>query len=170
MIWVDWILLAALIASILIGVLRGFTREILGLVTWILSIVATLLLAPTAATYLETQIATPSLRTAAAYALVFFAGLVIGAVVTAIVVKIVRQSPLSSMDRAVGAGFGLVRGVLLAVVLVWLVGLTPVRQDPWWGQSTLIPRIEPMSAGFARLMPETIDRAAAMPAAVKEGI
>lgn len=170
MIWVDWILLAALIISILIGVLRGFTREILGLVTWILAIAAALLLAPVAAPFLEGQIATPSLRAAAAYALVFFAGLVVGAIATAIIVKLVRQSPLSGLDRVVGAGFGLVRGALLAIVVVWLIGLTPARNDPWWRQSTLIPRIEVASALFERLMPEQWRRAPGVPAIAKEGI
>jgi membrane protein required for colicin V production len=170
MIWVDWILLAALIASILIGVLRGFTREVLGLVTWILSIAATLLLAPSATGYLESQIPTPSLRIAAAYALVFFGGLVIGAIITAIIVKLVRQSPLSGVDRAVGAGFGLVRGLLLAVVTVWLVGMTPARKDPWWGQSTLIPRLEVLTGLFERFMPEKWRSVPALPAVVKEGI
>jgi membrane protein required for colicin V production len=154
MIWVDWFLLGALLASILIGILRGFTREVFGLATWIVAIAASLVLAPTVTGYLETQIETPSLRIAAAYGLVFFGGLVLGAVVTAIVSRLVRSSPLSGVDRTVGGGFGLVRGVLLAVVLVWLVGMTPARQDPWWEQSMFIGRLEVLSGGLEQLMPE----------------
>ena len=40
MIWADWFLLAALVVSILIGVMRGFTREVLGLISWIVAIAA----------------------------------------------------------------------------------------------------------------------------------
>jgi len=172
MIWADWFLLAALVISILIGVIRGFTREILGLVSWIVALVAALLLAPSAVGWLESYVSTPSLRIASSYALVFFVVLVLGAVVTAVVSMLVRKSALSGFDRMVGGGFGLIRGVLIAVVVVWLVGLTPARQDPWWKESMLIPRLEWLASGFRSLMPEGWQKYAT-PAAVeapKEGV
>jgi membrane protein required for colicin V production len=152
--WADGILIAALAVSVLIGALRGFTREVLGLAAWIVAIVAALLFAPAAAAYLEPHVATPSLRIAAAYAAVFFGVLVLGAVVTSLVALVVRKSVLSGVDRMVGGGFGLVRGVLIGVLLVWLVGMTPARQDPWWSQSLLIPPLERLAQGFEGLMPD----------------
>src|SRR5690349_23772049 len=125
MIWADWVLIAALIVSIIIGAIRGFTREFLGLVSWIVAIAAAVLLAPSAVGWLDSWIKTPSLRIAGSYALVFFGALVLGAIVTSIVSMLVRKSALSGFDRMVGGGFGLIRGVLVAVVAVWLVGLTP---------------------------------------------
>lgn len=154
MIWADWFLLGALVVSILIGVLRGFTREVLGLLSWILAIVAALLFAPAAEGWLTPHIATPSLRIAASYAVVFFAALLLGAIVTSVIAMLVRKSPLSGVDRVIGGGFGLVRGVLIAVLLVWVVGLTPARQDPWWGQSQLIPPLDRLAGGFKRWLPE----------------
>ena len=154
MIWADWFVLAALVISIVIGILRGFTREVLGLVSWIVAIVAALLLAPSAVGWLESWVSTPSLRIAASYALVFFVVLVLGAIVTAVVSMLVRKSALSSFDRMVGGGFGLIRGVLITVVVVWLVGLTPARQDLWWKESVLIPRLEVLASGFLSVLPE----------------
>jgi len=168
--WADWVLLAALVISILIGVLRGFTREVLGLASWIVAIVAALLLAPHTVSYLEPHIATPSIRIAASYAVVFFGALVLGAVVTSIVSMLVRKSPLSGVDRMVGGGFGLVRGVLVAVMLVWLVGMTPARQDPWWGQSAFIPRLEVLARGFQRLMPENWQKQLPTADVAREGV
>lgn len=154
MIWVDWALLGALAISILIGIFRGFTREVLGLASWILAIVAALLFAPAAAGYLEPHITLPSIRIASAYGLVFFSGLVLGAILTAIISTLVRKSPLSGIDRSIGAGFGLLRGVLLLVVVVWLVGLTPARQDPWWRDSLFIGKLEWLAAGLNRFVPD----------------
>jgi len=172
MIWADWFLLAALVISILIGVLRGFTREVLGLLTWILAVVAALLLAPYVPAYLEPHVATPSIRIAASYALVFFGILVLGAIVTSIVSMLVRKSPLSGVDRVVGGGFGAVRGALIAVLLVWAVGLTPARQDPWWKESMVIPALDGLARGFDRLMPEHWQKqlAPVAEAAKKEGV
>lgn len=147
MIWVDWVLASALAVSILIGIWRGFTREMLGLASWLLSLAAALWFAPRLAPLLGGHIATPSIRLAVAYALVFVGGLVIGALLTAAVSALVRQSPLSGLDRAIGAGFGAVRGVLIATVAVWLVGLTPAQADPWWKESVLIGPLQ----GLARV-------------------
>ena len=159
MIWADWVLLAALVASIVIGVLRGFTREFFGLVSWIIAIAAALLLAPHAMGFLESYVSTPSLRIAASYAVVFFGFLVLGAIVTTVITALVRKNAqLSTIDRMVGVGFGLIRGVLIGVVVVWLVGLTPARQDPWWKQSALIPACEWLANGFRSLMPEKWQR------------
>ena len=166
MIWADWFLLAALVASILIGVLRGFTREVLGLASWILALVAALVLAPHTAGYFESHVATPSLRIASSYAVVFFGALVLGAIVTTIVSMLVRKSALSGVDRMIGGGFGLVRGVLIAVLLVWLVGMTPARKDPWWESSMFIPRLDLLADGFQQWMPEEC-RKHAVPAAGK---
>lgn len=175
MIWADWVLLAALVASIVIGVLRGFTREFLGLISWIIAIAAALFLAPSTLGLLEPHIATPSLRIAASYALVFFAFLLIGAIATTVISTLVRKSAsLSAIDRMVGGGFGLIRGVLIGVLAVWMVGLTPARQDPWWKQSMLIPGCEWLAEGFRSILPEKWARyatpAADAAAAAKEGL
>jgi membrane protein required for colicin V production len=102
---------------------------------------------------------------------VFFGVLVLGAIVTGIVSMLVRKSPLSSVDRMVGGGFGLLRGVVIALGMVWLVGMTPARQDPWWGQSALIPRLEGVARTFDRLLPDTWrQQLTPVPAAIKEGV
>ena len=152
--WADWFLLAALVASIIIGVLRGFTREFLGLLSWTVAIIAAVFLAPTAHGWLEGHIDTPSLRIAASYAVVFFGFLVVGAIATAIVGSLVAKAGLTGVDRTIGGGFGLIRGVLIGVILVWIVGLTPARQDPWWRESALIPPLEWLANGFRSILPE----------------
>ncbi|MGQ0587707.1 MAG: CvpA family protein [Gammaproteobacteria bacterium] len=154
MIWADWVLLAALLASVVIGIIRGFTKEVFGLISWVVAIFAALFLAPSILGWLEPHVSTPSLRIASSYAIVFFAFLVLGAVVTAVVGSLVQKSGLTGIDRTIGGGFGLIRGVLIGVVLVWLVGLTPARQDPWWKESMLIPGYEWLAEGFRSVLPE----------------
>ena len=175
MIWADWVLLAALLASIVIGILRGFTREFMGLISWIVAIFAALVLAPHTLGMLEPHISTPSLRIAASYAVVFFGFLVVGAIVTAVVSALVRKNAsLSAIDRMVGGGFGLIRGVLIGVVLVWIVGLTPARQDPWWKESAFIPGLQWVADGFRSILPDKWARyaepAAEAAEAAKEGV
>ena|SRR5690349_13103526 len=174
MIWADWVLIAALLFSIVIGVVRGFTREFFGLISWIVAILAAVFLAPIAHGWLEGHVVTPSLRIAASYAVVFFGFLVIGAVVTAVISSLVQKTGLTGVDRTIGGGFGLIRGVLIGVVLVWMVGLTPARQDPWWKESVLIPPLQWLADGFRSILPEKWARyaepAADAAEAAKEGL
>jgi membrane protein required for colicin V production len=150
--------------------MRGFTREILGLASWIVALAASLILAPYTVHYLEGRISVPSLRIAASYALVFVAFLVLGAIVTAIVSSLVRKSPLSGVDRMIGGGFGALRGVLMGVLMVWLVGMTPARQDPWWTQSLFVGRLQWLADGFNHLMPADWASRIKPTAVSKEGV
>lgn len=171
MVWVDWFLLTALLVSILIGVWRGFTREILGLATWVVALLAAFLLSPVAEAQLHSHIAVESVRRAAAYGIVFFIALLLGGVVTHVLSTLVRKSPLSGLDRTVGGGFGLIRGVLLAVIVVWLVGLTPARQDTWWKQSMFVGRLEWLAQGFQHVVPpDWRDHMKAATVVTKEGV
>jgi membrane protein required for colicin V production len=155
MIWVDWVLIAVLTVSIVMGIFRGFTREILGLASWVLAIVAALVLAPFMDDLLTARIPTASLRSAAAHGLVFFGGLIVGALITAAIVAAVRKSPLSTVDRAVGGGFGLLRGVLIALVCVYLVGMTPARNDKWWSDSMFVVQLDRLAGSMTRLIPDS---------------
>lgn len=170
MIWVDWILVATLLVSILIGVLRGFTREILGLATWLAALAGALILAPHVVPLLEDRISVPSLRIPAAYGLVFLALMVVGSVVTYVIAGLVRKSVLSGVDRMAGGGFGALRGVLIAVMMVWLVGMTPARQDPWWKESMLVGPLAGLSGLLDKVMPEGWSPRAKPAQVVKEGV
>ena len=132
MIWADWLLLAALLVSIVIGVLRGFTREFFGLVSWVVAIVGAVFLAPTAYGWLESAVSTPSLRIAASYASVFFGFLVVGAIVTAVVSSLVQKSGLTGVDRTIGGGFGLIRGVLITMPPSSRHAVAGCDRDPLW--------------------------------------
>ncbi|WP_448672039.1 CvpA family protein, partial [Escherichia coli] len=84
-------------------------------------------------------IQTPSARIIAACALLFIATLLLGALVNYLIGELIRVTGLSGTDRFLGMVFGGARGVLLVVLLVGLLSLAPVQQDPWWQQSVLMP-------------------------------
>ncbi|WP_162956337.1 CvpA family protein, partial [Pseudomonas aeruginosa] len=75
----------------------------------------------------------------AACALLFIATLLLGALVNYLIGELIRVTGLSGTDRFLGMVFGGARGVLLVVLLVGLLSLAPVQQDPWWQQSVLMP-------------------------------
>ncbi|HEX4870859.1 MAG TPA: CvpA family protein [Nevskiaceae bacterium] len=154
MIWVDWCILLVVLISGLIGLFRGFTREILGLLTWALALWLAVALVGWADQALAPHIASLALRLAVAYALLFLSGLLLGGIVTALLTDAIRNSRYSSADRTLGAGVGLIRGGLLVAVFVLIAGLYGARSESWFRQSALLLRFEPLAQALQVLIPE----------------
>lgn len=152
--WADYGILAIVILSALIGVLRGFTREIFGLGTWALAIIVTILLGPKLAVMLQPHIATPLWRTGAAYGGLFLGGLLVGGILTALLVARVRESRFSSTDRTLGAGLGLIRGIVIVGLVVLLARTSGMGEKPWWQSSTLIAPSMVLADGLDVLIPD----------------
>ncbi|MES2817696.1 MAG: CvpA family protein [Pseudomonadota bacterium] len=137
--WVDWAIIAIIAVSCLISLKRGFVKEALSLLTWIVAGVVAWTFGGALSQHLSGYIDTPSARIIAACALLFIVTLLVGALVNFLIGELVRVTGLSGTDRLLGMVFGAARGGLLVVVMVGLVSLAPVQQDPWWQESSLLP-------------------------------
>lgn len=128
--WVDIGLAAFLALSIFIGLARGFVFELLSLAGWFAAYFAGLWLTPMFVGYVHIGAPGSTLNYGVTFACVFFAALVIWSLVARLLRALVRATPLSAIDRLLGAGFGGVRGLLVLLVVATVVGISP------WGQST----------------------------------
>jgi membrane protein required for colicin V production len=138
--WVDWGIIGIICISCLISLRRGFVKEALSLLTWIVAGVVAWMFGGALADHLVEFIEIPSLRVIAGCTILFVATLMLGALVNYLIGELVRVTGLSGTDRFLGMVFGAARGALLIVVLVGLVSLAPaVEQDLWWQKSILIP-------------------------------
>ena len=137
--WGDWAIIAIIAISSLISLKRGFVKEALSLVTWIIAGVVAWMFGGALSQHLTDFIEMPSARVIAGCAILFVATLLVGALVNFLIGELVRVTGLSGTDRFLGMVFGGARGALLVVVLTGLLSLAPVQQDPWWQQSSLLP-------------------------------
>ncbi len=133
--WVDWLLLAVLASSVLIGLVRGFVFECLALAGWVVAWFGAHFAAPVLAPYLPVGSPGSSLNFLAAFALVFIAVLIVWSLLAKVVRMAIRATPLSLLDRLLGAGFGMLRGAVLLLVLATVVSMTPAAQSPVWRRS-----------------------------------
>ena len=154
MTWIDYCIVAIALISVLVGVLRGFTREVLSLSTWIIAFVAAALFGRHASTLLENLLADPALREAVACGIVFFATLIVGAIVTHFAVQAVRDSRFSASDRTLGGGVGVLRAVIATVLFVLIAGRMGAAEDRWWQQSAIVPRFVGVAHGVETLIPQ----------------
>lgn len=137
--WVDWAIIALIAVSGLISLTRGFVREALSLLVWIVAGVVAWLYGGALAEHLAPYVELPSARVIAGCAILFVLTLMLGALLTHLLGMLVHATGLSGTDRLLGVIFGVARGALLVVIAVGLLSLAPVQQDPWWQQSKLLP-------------------------------
>ena len=138
--WVDWAIIAIIAISSLISLKRGFVKEALSLLIWIVAGAVAWMFGGSLAQYLESYIQMPSARVIAGCAILFVVTLLVGAMLNFLIGELIRVTGLSGTDRFLGMAFGAARGGLLVVVAVGLLSLGPVQQDPWWQESRLIPQ------------------------------
>ncbi|HXB76062.1 MAG TPA: CvpA family protein [Bradyrhizobium sp.] len=129
----DLVLLAVMLISGLLAMVRGFMREILSIAAWGAAALVTLYsyskLLPTAKTYFNSD----TIASIAVVAGVFIGTLIIVSVITVRISDMILDSRIGALDRTLGFLFGLARGLLIVVVayefFIWLV---PDKQRPDW--------------------------------------
>lgn len=130
--WVDWLLLAVLVASVLIGFVRGLVFECLSLAGWVVAWFAAQWAAPQLAPQIPLGEAGSALRLGGAFAICFLLALVVWGLLARLVRVLVHATPLSLLDRVLGSGFGIFRGLVLLLAVATVVALTPAAQsEPW---------------------------------------
>jgi membrane protein required for colicin V production len=125
--------------SIVAAFLRGFVRVAISLMGWIVGLIAASRFSDTVGAMLPDYGETPAVRYVVAFVLILLAALLVAGIAGFILSRLVRAAGLGFLDRFLGAIIGLARGVLIAVFLVLLAGLTPLPAKDWWQNAKLSP-------------------------------
>lgn len=134
--WLDWTLLAVLLVSVLVGLMRGFVFECLSLAGWLVAWFSAQWLAPQLAPHLAAILPVGAAGSVAsggaAFTLAFVGVLLVWALLAKLVRMLIQATPLSVPDRLLGAGFGLLRGGVLLLAMATLISYTPAAQSASW--------------------------------------
>lgn len=142
--WADWAIVIVLTLSSVISLARGFIKEALSLVIWVVALVVANVFSHRLEVFLVNTISTPSLRAMTAFLLVFIGVLLLGAIVNFLIGLIVKATGLSGTDRLLGMVFGFVRGLLVVMIfLIYVPNYVAIKKDPWFQESQLIPYFSP---------------------------
>lgn len=131
----DWIFLAVLLLSMLLGAWRGLVFELLSLLSWMAAFVLAQWLGPDVAQMLPLAGAAEVIRYVAGFLVVFVATVFAGGLIAWLIKQLVQAVGLRPADRALGAVFGLVRGVILLLAATVVMEMTPLKSSEWWLQS-----------------------------------
>lgn len=157
----DWVMVAVVVVSLLVGVVRGFVFESLSLAGWVVAWFSAQWAAPLLAPHLPIGQSGTALNHGAAFAAAFVAALIIWALLARVVRMLIHATPLSAVDRFLGAGFGLLRGLVILLALASVVAMTPAVKSEAWQRSqgarilvkTLLALKPLLPKSAARLLP-----------------
>lgn len=156
--WVDLGLAVLLLISIGLGLWRGLIFEVMSLAGWVVAYFAAGPLAPLFEGLLPEGRFGPGLVHIVALALAFFAVLIVWSLASRLIKALIHATPLSVVDRLGGAGFGALRGVFIALLLVLVIGASPLAQSATWQASRAAPLLAGVLQEAAPLLPEPLAR------------
>ncbi len=151
--WADYAMLAIIAISVVISLIRGFTKEALSLAGWIAAAWIGLTYANNFQPYLQDYIEVPSIRYLVSMISLFIVSLFIAAFINSLVSQLVKKTGLSGTDRMIGVLFGVARGCVVIAILVMVGGMTALPSDPWWQQSHFIHYFEQMAVYIRDMLP-----------------
>jgi len=155
--WFDWLLAAIVFFSVLSGASEGLVRGLIGLASLVVG------LAVAAAGYhglgnsLGAWIHSPDVAYGVAFFALFILVVIVGAIISAIAAKLVKEAGIRWLDRLLGLAFGLVRGligcaIVIMVMLAFSLGSNALKNS----------QLRPVAMGSVRTM------VAAMPSDLRQ--
>ena len=155
MTWFDYGVLTVLGLSLLLGALRGLVREMVSLAGWIAAFVLATAFSGIVAVQMPQSLG-PLLAGLLSFLLIFAGVLLVSGMVGLVLSLLVRAVGLGFLDRLLGAAFGVVRGVAIALLAVLLAGLTPLPREPFWRQAALSGPFETVALALGPYLPEGV--------------
>jgi membrane protein required for colicin V production len=147
--WLDIVLVLVIVISVAGSYRKGFSREVIGLAACLLALLLGAWFYGTAGSFLLPYVNSRTTANFVGFFVVFVGVLLVGSVISFIVGRFLRVTGLSIVDHALGAGFGLLRGVLIAVALIMgIMAFSPSGEPP---DSVVHSRMAPYVAYAARV-------------------
>ena len=154
--WVDLLLLGVLAVSVVVGLWRGLVFELLSLAGWAVAYFGSPYVSPYIAAWLPAHRMGPSLINVASLVIAFLLILLVWGLGAKLLRALIRATPLSVVDRLGGAGFGVLRGVLVCLLVVVVVSMTPAVGSPTWQASQVAPWLQAMLHGLRPMLPADV--------------
>lgn len=155
----DGLLLVVMLASALLAMVRGFSREVLAIASWIAAAAAVFFLLPEARDIAKRYIASEEIALVAAILVLFFGTLVVVSFVAIRLADRILDSRVGALDRTLGFVFGALRGALLVAAAVLIVNLfiAEDNQPRWVSEARAKPLIDQLGARIAEALPNDPD-------------
>jgi membrane protein required for colicin V production len=138
----DYLVLFVLVCSIVISTLRGLVKEILSLLSWVVSFFVANAYGQDLAQFLPDAIPGGTTRLIVAFIALFIGVRLLMMLLSMAIDAAIKASGLTLADRGLGGLFGLGRGLVIVLAAVLLCGMTAIPKQPFWKEAVLSPLAE----------------------------
>lgn len=149
----DYIVLAVMIGSVVVGMVRGLVAEVLSLGSWLIAFWCAKEFSPAISTFLPADIPSEGLRLVAAFVLLFFLVWLLSALLRVTLTRLLDSAGLGGVNRFFGTVFGLARGMVLVTILVLIGGLSDLPSQPAWRNALLAYPLESVALSLRSWLP-----------------
>ncbi|MDF3216539.1 MULTISPECIES: CvpA family protein [Mesorhizobium] len=156
----DGILVGFTLVSAMLAMVRGFSREVLSVVSWAAAAAAAFFFYKPVVPYLAPYIENEKVAMAAAAGVVFIIALIVVSVITMKLADWIIDSRIGALDRTLGFLYGAARGILVvAVALLFFNWLAGAKAPAWVTEAKSRPLLEQIGAKLESLLPEDPENA-----------
>ena len=152
----DWFILIVLIASGIISLSRGFTKEFLSLFLWLAAFVAAISLEYLATPKINEFIGNQEISKIISYIVVFVVFIFLGGIIIKFISKLIKWSGASGFDRFLGVIFGLIRG-LIVLFVIFLILPSGLKTTDVINNSKITPIIQKYAPQIEAYFRDLID-------------
>lgn len=155
--WIDYTIVVFIALSVFISLVRGFTREVISLITWIAAFLLAFNFASDISGYFAGRVNSGTIRFALGFGIIFIVTLIIGAILNYLVSTLVDRTGLSGTDRVLGIGLGAARGVLIVSMMIVVAGFSSIPKEPAWEDSMLLPHFQMCADWLKQFVPTALN-------------
>jgi membrane protein required for colicin V production len=149
----DWAVILILVASAILGLLRGLVTELFSLASWVVAFLAGKWGAAAVGPLLPMEAQSENMRYLAGFVIVFLAALIAVMLLGRLAKGAVGAVGLGGADKAVGGVFGLLRGLVILTGLTLAAGLTALPQTEFWKNALSSRVLETLAIAVQPLLP-----------------
>ncbi|MEZ0170508.1 CvpA family protein [Microvirga sp. TS319] len=154
----DLVVIGIVLISALLAAVRGFTREVLAIVAWVVAAAAAWYLHPTALPIAQQYISSHTVALVAAIGGIFVITLIIVSIITVQISDMILDSRIGAIDRTLGLVFGAARGFLICVIgWAFLSWLLQGKEPEWATASKTRPAMENTRDSIIAMLPENAE-------------
>lgn len=154
----DYAVLTIIGLSVIFSVMRGMVREVLAILGWLAAFYVGRTYTSQLLPMMPADIPSESLRVLAAFLVLFLATLLLASLLGIALSAIINKIGLGWLNRLLGALFGVVRGLVIVCILVFLAGLTELPKDARWRNAMFSAPIEALVTSILPWVPESISK------------
>ena len=151
----DIAIIGLILISVLVGFIRGFTKELMSIAAWVISIYLAFKFNYLGASYFEGYINIEKGRNIASGAVIFVVSLFLLSFLGYVISKIASKKGIKGTDRVLGLVLGFFRGILIISFLIVVTSIFNVQNTAIWKSSLLVEYFQPVASKINSVLPES---------------